>query len=150
MRLCSGSPLSVSYIYGSIASLDRISVCPYPYTDSMAPLLQIRDLAIQFGSTRAVAGIDLHIDEGEVLGLVGESGSGKSASALAILGLLGPAAQVTGQILWRETGANPPTAPAGLLRLRPPALRRLRGREISMTFQQPMTALNPAVSIAAG
>ena len=60
----------------------------------MAPLLDIRDLHIRFGSNKAVRGVSLHLDEGEVLGLVGESGSGKSATALAILGLLGPAARV--------------------------------------------------------
>ena len=55
----------------------------------MAPLLDIRDLHIRFGSNKAVRGVSLHLDEGEVLGLVGESGSGKSATALAILGLVG-------------------------------------------------------------
>jgi ABC-type glutathione transport system ATPase component len=67
--------------------------------------LEIRDLQIRFGAAEAVRGVSLRLDEGEVLGLVGESGSGKSVTALAILGLLGPAAQVAGQILWR--GARP-------------------------------------------
>ena len=61
-------------------------------------LLAIRKLQIRFGATEAVRGISLRLDEGEVLGLVGESGSGKSATALAILGLLGPAARVAGRI----------------------------------------------------
>ena len=104
----------------------------------MGALLDIRDLEIRFGSVEAVRGISLQIDEGEVLGLVGESGSGKSATALAILGLLGPAAQVTGQILWQGTD---------LLRQPASALRRLRGREIAMIFQEPMKALNPVMSI---
>jgi peptide/nickel transport system ATP-binding protein len=107
----------------------------------MAPLIEIRDLHIHFGVTEAVRRVSLHLDEGEVLGLVGESGSGKSATALAILGLLGPAAQVTGEILWR--GANP----VDLLRQPAQALRQLRGREIAMIFQEPMTALNPVMSI---
>ena len=85
-------------------------------------------------------------DRGEVLGLVGESGSGKSVTALAILGLLGPAAQVAGQILWRSAAADA-TAPTDLLRLAPETLRRLRGQQIAMIFQEPMTALNPVMTI---
>jgi peptide/nickel transport system ATP-binding protein len=104
----------------------------------MGSLLSIHDLRIRFASTEAVRGISLQVDEGEVLGLVGESGSGKSATALAILGLLGPAAQVTGQILWQGSD---------LLRQPASALRRLRGREIAMIFQEPMTALNPVMPI---
>ena len=68
----------------------------------MGALLDIRGLHIRFGAAEAVRGISLQLAEGEVLGLVGESGSGKSATALAILGLLGPSAQVAGQILWRN------------------------------------------------
>jgi peptide/nickel transport system ATP-binding protein len=109
----------------------------------MPPLLDIHNLHIRFGATEAVRGIDIHLDEGEVLGLVGESGSGKSATALAILGLLGPAAQVDGQILWKsENGAE-----VDLLRQPPSALRHLRGQQIAMIFQEPMTALNPVMSI---
>ena len=104
----------------------------------MGALLQIQDLRIRFSAVEAVRGISLQLEEGEVLGLVGESGSGKSATALSILGLHGAAAQVSGQILWR--GSN-------LLGLPPKALRRVRGREIAMIFQEPMTALNPVMSI---
>ncbi|MFZ0745436.1 MAG: ABC transporter ATP-binding protein [Terracidiphilus sp.] len=111
----------------------------------MAPLLDIRDLQIRFGATEAVRGVSLQLDEGEVLGLVGESGSGKSATALAILGLLGPAARVTGQILWRNGSATDDAI--DLLRQPPGALRKLRGRQIAMIFQEPMTALNPVMSI---
>jgi peptide/nickel transport system ATP-binding protein len=110
----------------------------------MRPLLDIRQLQVQFGATEAVCGVDLELGEGEVLGLVGESGSGKSATALAILGLLGPAAQVAGQILWKS-GADDDAI--DLLRQPPSALRRLRGREIAMIFQEPMTALNPVMPI---
>ena len=69
-------------------------------------LLDIRNLKIRFGATAAVRGISLHVDEGEVLGLVGESGSGKSATSLAILGLLGTAARVEGQILWQSASGR--------------------------------------------
>jgi len=104
----------------------------------MTALLDIRDLRIGFGAAEAVRGISLQLDEGEVLGLVGESGSGKSVTALAIMGLLGLAAKVSGQILWQ--GADLPSLPET-------ALRKLRGREISMIFQEPMTALNPVMRI---
>jgi peptide/nickel transport system ATP-binding protein len=110
----------------------------------MAALLEIRDLEIRFGATEAVRGVSLRLDEGEVLGLVGESGSGKSVTALAILGLLGAAAQVTGKILWRNAGSDPEL---DLLRQPARELRRLRGREIAMIFQEPMTALNPVMTI---
>jgi len=109
----------------------------------MPPLLDIHDLQIRFAAVEAVRGLDLQLDEGEVLGLVGESGSGKSVTALAILGLLGPSAQVRGQILWRPAGAGA----MDLLRQPAGVLRRLRGREIAMIFQEPMTALNPVMTI---
>ncbi len=109
-----------------------------PYDGCMGALLDIRDLWIRFAAVEAVRGVSLHLEEGEILGLVGESGSGKSATALAILGLLGPAVQLSGQILWQGTD---------LLRQPESALRRLRGREIAMIFQEPMTALNPVMSI---
>ncbi len=117
------------------------------------PLLDIHDLQVRFGVTEAVRGVNLHLDEGEVLGLVGESGSGKSAMALAILGLLGPAAQVAGQIMWQPAGRNSglengnAAGSVDLLRQTAGELRKLRGREIAMIFQEPMTALNPVMSI---
>jgi peptide/nickel transport system ATP-binding protein len=140
---------------------------PMHYDGCMGALLEIRDLQIRFGAAEAVRGISLQLEEGEALGLVGESGSGKSVTALAIMGLLGPAAQVAGRILWRRAGAcggaseetsaqdansaiptnsaNP--ASVDLLRLSQRALRQLRGREIGMIFQEPMTALNPVMTI---
>jgi peptide/nickel transport system ATP-binding protein len=119
------------------------------YDCLMPPLLDIRDLRVHFGALQAVKGVSLQLEEGEVLGLVGESGSGKSATALAILGLLGPAANVTGQILWRAAGTAQAqsTAFTDLLRMSPGALRLLRGREIAMIFQEPMTALNPVMTV---
>ena len=106
----------------------------------MASLLSVRALKIRFGVSEAVRGIDFEIDEGEVLGLVGESGSGKSATSLAVMGLLPKTAQATGEIAWRGTN---------LLREPDAALRKLRGREMAMIFQEPMTALNPVMTIGA-
>ena len=118
----------------------------------MSRLLEIRDLHIWFGATEAVRGIDFDLDGGEVLGLVGESGSGKSATALALMGLLGPAARVMGEIRWRqvESIGSRESERLGMVNLldQPArAMRALRGREIAMIFQEPMTALNPVMTI---
>jgi peptide/nickel transport system ATP-binding protein len=111
----------------------------------MAPLIAVRDLRIRFGAAEAVGGIEFHIDDGEVLGLVGESGSGKSATALAVLGLLGASATVAGKILWRGSGSE--SNPLNLLDQPLSELRRIRGRDIAMIFQEPMTSLNPVMTI---
>jgi peptide/nickel transport system ATP-binding protein len=104
----------------------------------MDSLLQISSLRVRFGMTEAVRGVSLRIEEGEVLGLVGESGSGKSATALAIPGLLPPTANVEGSISF--LGEE-------LLGLPSHRLRSLRGSRIAMIFQEPMTALNPVMTI---
>lgn len=103
-----------------------------------AALLRIENLTIRFGVTEAVRGLSLHIAPGESLGLVGESGSGKSVTALAILRLLGEAATVEGSITFDNQD---------LLTVAPEAMRRLRGRDIAMIFQEPMTALNPVMPV---
>ena len=114
----------------------------------MAPLLDILDLRIRFGANEAVGGVSLQLEDGEVLGVVGESGSGKSATALAILGLLGPTATVAGQILWRSAATPRESSELiDLLRQPPAEMRLLRGKEIAMIFQEPMTALNPVMAI---
>lgn len=115
----------------------------------MRPLLDIRDLRIGFGATNAVRGVSFAIEDGEVLGLVGESGSGKSVTSLAILGLLGPAVRVEGEIVWRsaKSAQDSEATAVNLLQLQPNALRHLRGSEIAMIFQEPMTALNPVMTI---
>jgi len=106
-------------------------------------LLEVRDLHTQFptreGVVRAVDGSSFSVEAGESLGLVGESGSGKSVTALSIMGLVSKdAGSVTGEIVFdgRDLG-----------RLTSAELRRVRGREIAMIFQDPMTSLNPVMRI---
>ena len=103
-------------------------------------LLEVKDLSVGFGRDEAVKGISFEINAGETLGLVGESGSGKSATSLAVLGLLPESAQVSGSI--RFDGEE-------LLALPEEVMRRRRGREIAMIFQEPMTALNPVMQVGA-
>jgi oligopeptide/dipeptide ABC transporter ATP-binding protein len=107
------------------------------------PLLSVRDLRVRFwtrrGTVHAVNGISFDIARGETLGIVGESGCGKSVTSLALLGLLARAGRV-------ETG----TAQFGgrdLLQLSDRELRGVRGREIAMIFQDPMTSLNPVLTV---
>ncbi|HVY63991.1 MAG TPA: ABC transporter ATP-binding protein [Gammaproteobacteria bacterium] len=108
------------------------------------PLLSIRGLQTHFdteaGVAKAVDGVDLDIRAGEVLGLVGESGSGKSVTALSVLRLIPspPGRVVGGQILYKGQD---------LLALPWEDVRKVRGREISMIFQEPMTSLNPVFTI---
>ena len=104
----------------------------------MASLLEIDRLAIHFGALAAVRELSLRVETRQVLGLVGESGSGKSVTALAVLRLLGATARIEGAI--RFDGVD-------LLKLAPEAMRKLRGREIAMVFQEPMTALNPVMCV---
>ncbi|MFM7692806.1 MAG: ATP-binding cassette domain-containing protein, partial [Actinomycetota bacterium] len=108
----------------------------------MTGLLEIRDLRTTFrtdeGPVRAVDGIDLDLPAGRVLGLVGESGCGKSATALSVMGLTPTSAAVAGSI--RLAGAELVGAPER-------ELRRLRGARMAMIFQDPMTSLNPVMSV---
>ncbi len=100
-------------------------------------LLQVRDLSVRFGAKEVVRGVGFDIAPGEKLALVGESGSGKTITALSLLRLAGEA-QITGQALLR--GRN-------LLSLSEREMRGVRGGEIAMVFQEPMTALNPLMTI---
>src|ERR1043166_3930249 len=112
-------------------------------------LLDIRDLTISISSQgRAfdvVDHVDISIPEGKVIALVGESGCGKSLTALSILRLLPkPAVRISGgQVIWRGKSS----APINLLQLSDGELRGIRGRDIAMIFQEPMTALNPVFSV---
>jgi oligopeptide transport system ATP-binding protein len=107
-------------------------------------LLEVRDLQTQFttraGVVRAVDGVSWDVLEGETVALVGESGCGKSVSALSIMRLVaGPAGRIVGGEI-RFKGRD-------LLALGEEAMRRVRGREIGMVFQEPMTSLNPVLTI---
>jgi len=103
-------------------------------------LLEVKNLKTYFftdeGTVRAVDGVDLHIDKSETLGVVGESGCGKSVTALSVMKLIPqpPGKIVEGQIIY--DGKNLVDMPAG-------QMRKIRGKEISMIFQEPMTSLNP-------
>ena len=106
-------------------------------------LVSIRDLVVALppGADRAhaVDGVSLDIPRNEILCVVGESGSGKSLTAHAVMGLLPRGVTATGgKIMFGE---------ADLLRQPPAAMRRMRGRDIAMIFQDPMAALNPVVNI---
>jgi peptide/nickel transport system ATP-binding protein len=101
-------------------------------------LLQVDDLRVRFGAYEAVRGISFAIGAGETLGLVGESGSGKSATSLALMRLLPPTATITGRMRFGDED---------LVGLREEAMRQKRGREIAMIFQEPMTALNPVMTV---
>ena len=102
-------------------------------------LLEVRGLRTQFptkdGLVKAVDGVDFHIDAGETLGIVGESGSGKSVTVLSVMRLLQRPGRITGgQILYRGRD---------LVKASEPEMQEIRGEEIAMIFQDPMTSLNP-------
>ncbi len=110
-------------------------------TTDIPPLLRVENLSTRFdtmdGVVTAVDGIDFDVYPGETLGLVGESGCGKSVTALSILRLLRcPPAAIEGRVLFEGRD---------LLQLQADAMRRVRGNEISMIFQEPMTSLNPVL-----
>ena len=113
------------------------------------PLLRYEDFSISFGSGRrekfAVSHLDLEIGIGERVALVGESGSGKTLTALAPLRLEPEGAKVSGRIWW--AGKEEGQAPIDLASLPIQQIRQIRGREIAMVFQEPMTALNPLFTI---
>src|SRR5674476_1537614 len=109
------------------------------------PLLSVRDLVVRFrthdGTVYAVNGVSFDLEEGETLGLVGESGSGKSVTNLAVMRLLPqPAGHIeNGQVLFNAED---------LTKLPEASMRELRGRVIAMIFQDPMTSLNPVLTVS--
>ena len=106
--------------------------------DTVSPLLDVRDLHVRFGAKEVVRGVSFSIAAGEKLALVGESGSGKTITALSLLRLAGDAA-ITGQAVLQGRG--------DLLALTEREMRGVRGGDIAMVFQEPMTALNPLMTI---
>ena len=109
----------------------------------MAKLLEVKDLATYFftpeGVVKAVDGISYDLEEGEILGLVGESGCGKSVSALSLMRLIqNPGRNVAGSVMF--DGQD-------LLTLDDDDMRHIRGKDMSMIFQEPMTSLNPVLTI---
>jgi peptide/nickel transport system ATP-binding protein len=106
-------------------------------------LLRIEDLTVEFDADsrrfRAVDGLSLAVDTGETVGLVGESGSGKTVTALSIMRLMDPRAEIVNGRIWFQ-GED-------LLRKTETEMRRVRGRRIAMVFQEPMTSLNPSYTV---
>lgn len=101
-------------------------------------VLDIRDLSLSIGQTPILKNVSLSVAPGEILGLVGESGSGKSMTSLAVLGLTPPRATMTGEIrLNGQVVSNAPDA----------VMQQVRGRDVGIIFQEPMTALNPVMTI---
>ncbi|RMH49125.1 MAG: ABC transporter ATP-binding protein [Alphaproteobacteria bacterium] len=104
-----------------------------------APLLEVAGLSVSFGGARVVDGLALSLRQGEILGIVGESGSGKSMTALAIMRLLPPGGMLEAAAL-RLLGEDIASAPES-------RLEDLRGATMGMIFQEPMTALNPVLTV---
>ncbi len=106
------------------------------------PLLEVADLTVDFrtddGAVHAVRGVDFTVEPGKVLAIVGESGSGKSVTAMSLLQLLPPSATVEGTVRWQGED---------LLAAKPSRMRRVRGGEIAMIFQDPLTAMNPVYRV---
>lgn len=111
-------------------------------TDASAPLLDVRDLGVRFatpdGEVSAVNGLSFTLQRGQTLGIVGESGSGKSQSMLSLMGLLAANGRATGQALYQGED---------LLAMKPQRLNQVRGDRIAMIFQDPMTSLNPYLTV---
>ena len=104
------------------------------------PTLEVRGLRVAFDSTEILRGVDLVVEPGQTLGVVGESGCGKSMTGLAVMGLLPPGGRITdGSIIFEGED---------IARAKESRLRKLRGGDIAMVFQDPFTSLNPSMRVA--
>jgi len=109
----------------------------------MKTLLEVENLKTRFSGRNAVKGVSFSIKEGEVLGIVGESGSGKSVTALSIMRLIEKPGEISnGRVIFHDRGEE-----IDLLKLSEKELEKILGNRISMIFQDPMTSLNPVLSI---
>lgn len=123
-----------------------------PLATGKPPILRVEDLSIGFAGREVVHGIGFEIAAGQTLGVVGESGSGKSVTALAVLRLLPAEASVSGRILFSAADSSEDAGASGavdLLALPAREMRRRRGSDLAMIFQEPMTALNPVMRVGA-
>ncbi|MCI0514737.1 ABC transporter ATP-binding protein [candidate division KSB1 bacterium] len=122
--------------------------------DATAPLLEVENLKVHFfldeGTVNAVNGVSFKIRRGETVGLVGESGCGKSVTSQAILRIVPPPGKIVGGNIWlNQIQANGQVTRRDLVKLKADGamIRAIRGREIAMIFQEPMTSLSPAYTI---
>src|SRR4051812_32064469 len=126
----------------SVGTLSPEAAHSLPGFDPTAPLLEVDNLEVAFptqdGLVHAVRGVTYTLRSGEVLGIVGESGSGKSVTSLAVMGLLPDTAQITGSVRYRGQE---------LLGVSDPSMSRVRGKGVSMIFQDPMTSLDPVYRV---
>jgi oligopeptide/dipeptide ABC transporter ATP-binding protein len=117
----------------------------------MRPILQVQNLQVHFptkdGVVRAVDDVSFTLRRSGTLGVVGESGSGKSMTALAILRLIQPPGRIAGGEIWYSPDGQSGQPPRNLLEASGRGMRQIRGAEIAMIFQEPMTALNPVLTI---
>ncbi|MBQ9827912.1 MAG: ABC transporter ATP-binding protein, partial [Lachnospiraceae bacterium] len=101
-------------------------------------ILSVKDLSIRIGEKQILSGVSFYVDRGETVGIVGETGSGKSMTAMAVMGLLPPGSEVTGEILFDGKKLN---------ELPEKEQAQIRGNDLSMVFQDPMTFMDPVMKV---